>query len=51
VVAGPPLEEGRAAVPLLEGRGLVAGKAAAYVCRGLVCERPVTTADDLLAAL
>ena len=27
------------------------GGPAAYVCRGFVCERPVTTASDLAAAL
>jgi uncharacterized protein YyaL (SSP411 family) len=51
VLPGRPAGEGMAAAPLLEGRGLVAGKAAAYVCRGLVCERPVTSADDLRTAL
>jgi uncharacterized protein YyaL (SSP411 family) len=34
-------------VPLLQGRGLVDGRAAAYVCRNLVCERPVTEPGDL----
>ncbi|WP_245927574.1 thioredoxin domain-containing protein [Nocardioides silvaticus] len=34
-------------VPLLVGRTDVAGRAAAYVCRGFVCERPVTSPDDL----
>ena len=29
-------------LPLLEGRTAVDGRAAAYVCRNLVCERPVT---------
>ena len=38
-------------VPLLAGRGLVDGLAAAYVCRGMVCDRPVTTADELKRAL
>jgi uncharacterized protein YyaL (SSP411 family) len=38
-------------VPLLEGRGLVDGRAAAYVCRNLVCQRPVTTVEELRAAL
>jgi len=41
----------RADVPLLAGRTPVDGAAAAYVCRGFVCERPVTTVDDLEAAL
>ncbi|MCW2755643.1 MAG: hypothetical protein JWQ32_3054, partial [Marmoricola sp.] len=34
--------------PLLEGRGLVDGSAAAYVFRALVCERPVTDTDLFL---
>jgi uncharacterized protein YyaL (SSP411 family) len=33
--------------PLLEDRGLVDGRSAAYVCEGFVCRRPVTTARDL----
>ena len=38
-------------VPLLAGRGLVDGVAAAYVCRGMVCDRPVTTTEDLARLL
>jgi uncharacterized protein YyaL (SSP411 family) len=37
--------------PLLRDRGLVAGEPAAYVCRQFVCLRPVTTVEDLVAAL
>jgi uncharacterized protein YyaL (SSP411 family) len=48
VVAGKPDSDG---VPLLAGRPLVGGVATAYVCRGFVCDRPVTTVDDLLARL
>ncbi|HEU5472031.1 MAG TPA: thioredoxin domain-containing protein [Actinophytocola sp.] len=48
VLAGPPDAEG---VPLLAGRGLVDGAPAAYVCRGYVCDRPVTTVADLVTAL
>ena len=45
VVAGEP---GRGEeVPLLAGRDLVDGRPAAYVCRGMVCDRPVTTAGEL----
>ncbi|HEU5035459.1 MAG TPA: thioredoxin domain-containing protein [Nocardioides sp.] len=47
VVADEPSDE----VPLLVGRDAVDGRPAAYVCRGFVCERPVTTADELSAAL
>jgi uncharacterized protein YyaL (SSP411 family) len=39
VVAGRP---GSGPVPLLEGRGPVDGRAAAYVCRGTVCSLPIT---------
>ncbi|GAA0215528.1 thioredoxin domain-containing protein [Saccharothrix mutabilis subsp. mutabilis] len=46
VVAGDP-----DSAPLLADRPLVDGGPAAYVCRGYVCDRPVTTADDLAAAL
>jgi uncharacterized protein len=38
-------------VPLLQGRSLVDGRAAAYVCRGFVCDRPVTDPDALRALL
>ena len=48
VVAGPPATS---VVPLLEGRDLVDDKAAAYVCRGMVCERPVTTPEELAGQL
>jgi uncharacterized protein YyaL (SSP411 family) len=46
------LAAGRAdGVPLLEGRGPVDGHAAAYVCERFVCQAPVTSPDDLAAAL
>jgi len=38
-------------VPLLEDRGLVDGQAAAYVCRGFVCQAPVADPDGLRALL
>ena len=34
-------------VPLLSGRTPVDGRPAAYVCRGFVCERPVTSVEEL----
>ncbi len=38
-------------IPLLAGRTPVDGRPAAYVCRGFVCERPVTDLDQLERAL
>jgi len=40
VVADGPV----AGIPLLDGREPVDGQPAAYICRGFVCERPVTDA-------
>jgi uncharacterized protein YyaL (SSP411 family) len=48
VLAGVPDADD---VPLLAGRPMVEGEPAAYVCRGYVCDRPVTTTQDLAAAL
>jgi len=48
VVSGAPDAPG---VPLLEARPLVAGRSAAYVCRGMVCDAPVTDVEQLVAAL
>ena len=48
VVAGEPDRPG---VPLLAGRPLVGGGPTAYVCRGFVCDRPVTDAGSLAAQL
>jgi uncharacterized protein YyaL (SSP411 family) len=39
------------AIPLLEGRGLVDGAPAAYVCRQFTCQAPVTTPEQLREAL
>jgi uncharacterized protein YyaL (SSP411 family) len=47
VVADGPV----AGIPLLAGRTPVEGRPAAYVCRGFVCERPVTEVSDLDRAL
>jgi hypothetical protein len=48
VVAGAPDQPG---VPLLADRPAIDGRATAYVCRGFVCDRPVTTVDELVARL
>ena len=48
VAVGEPDTPG---VPLLADRPLVDGGAAAYVCRGFVCDRPVTTPENLAARL
>jgi uncharacterized protein YyaL (SSP411 family) len=40
-----------AEVPVLEGRALVDGQPAAYVCQGFVCQRPVTAPEELLSQL
>ena len=36
-------------VPLLQDRNTVAGQAAAYVCRGFVCQAPVVEPEELQA--
>jgi uncharacterized protein YyaL (SSP411 family) len=47
-VAGMPDSPG---IPLLADRPLVDGRAAAYVCRGFVCDRPTTDPEVLRAQL
>jgi len=48
LVAGEPDAPG---IPLLADRPLVGGEPAAYVCRGFVCDRPVSQVEDLVRAL
>ena len=38
-------------LPVLEGRAMAEGAAAAYVCENLVCNLPATTVEDLVAQL
>ena len=47
VIAEGPVD----GIPLLAGRTPVEGRPAAYVCRGFVCERPVTDVERLALAL
>ncbi|MBB5870329.1 uncharacterized protein YyaL (SSP411 family) [Allocatelliglobosispora scoriae] len=44
-------ETDKPGVPLLAGRPMLGGTPTAYVCRGFVCDRPVTTAVDLTTVL
>ncbi|MEV4997332.1 thioredoxin domain-containing protein [Streptomyces niveus] len=46
VAVGQPAD-GEAEFPLLAGRPLVGGQAAAYVCRGFVCSAPTSEVDVL----
>jgi uncharacterized protein YyaL (SSP411 family) len=48
LVHGSPDTQG---IPLLAERPLVDGASAAYVCRGFVCDRPVTSVRELGKAL
>ncbi|MFI1990129.1 thioredoxin domain-containing protein [Actinoplanes sp. NPDC020271] len=48
IVVGAPDQPG---VPLLADRPMIDGRATAYVCRGFVCDRPVTTPKELIARL
>ena len=47
IVVGGPMDS----IPLLDGRDRIRGADAAYICRGAVCDLPVTTATELSAAL
>ncbi len=48
---GTGTDPANATHPLLADRPLVSGQSAAYVCRGFVCELPVTAVDELRAEL
>jgi uncharacterized protein YyaL (SSP411 family) len=48
IVSGEPDQTG---VPLLDGRPMLDGRPTAYVCRGFVCDRPVTDPAELAALL
>jgi uncharacterized protein YyaL (SSP411 family) len=44
-------DAGDGGIPLLDARGTVGGDPAAYVCRQMVCDRPVTTVAELVSLL
>ena len=46
-----PTREDENILPLLEGRTLVNGKPAAYVCENFACQLPVTEVNDLAQLL
>jgi uncharacterized protein len=48
IVEGVPDQPGH---PLLEQRPMIEGRPTAYVCRGFVCERPITDPADLATQL
>jgi uncharacterized protein YyaL (SSP411 family) len=47
LVGCDPGEPTAQAIPLLEGRGMVDGKPAAYVCERYACQQPVTSPEAL----
>ncbi len=51
VVALGATNEQRAAVPLLQGRDALGGRATAYVCSGSTCRPPTSSAHELRALL
>jgi uncharacterized protein YyaL (SSP411 family) len=51
VVADRGADPSSGGIPLLRARTLVGGAPAAYVCREMVCERPVTTPSELWSLL
>ena len=46
-----PPSPGTSTIPLMADRDLVDGRPAAYVCRHLVCQRPVTSVEELVEQL
>ncbi|PSK96079.1 hypothetical protein CLV30_12720 [Haloactinopolyspora alba] len=51
VASGPEPDGEDAAIPLLRGRGPLDGAPAAYVCRGFVCDRPTSDADEMISQM
>jgi uncharacterized protein YyaL (SSP411 family) len=48
---GPDAGRAEKLVPWLRGRGMVAERATAYVCRNRTCLPPTNAADDLLSLM
>ncbi|HEX2293773.1 MAG TPA: thioredoxin domain-containing protein, partial [Actinomycetota bacterium] len=46
-IVGDVTDDAAAAIPLLEGRRPIEGRATAYVCRNGTCKLPVTTPDEM----
>jgi uncharacterized protein len=51
VAHGDPAPAAIAARPLLQGKGLVGGKAALYICRHFACQAPITAPAAVAEAL
>jgi len=49
--AAPDNQDAISSIRLLEGRGVLSGRATAYVCRNYQCEKPVSDAASLRAQL
>ncbi|TDE09106.1 thioredoxin domain-containing protein [Jiangella asiatica] len=49
VVAGDPADPAVWSIPLLRDRDVIGGVPAAYVCRGFVCDLPLTDSERLAA--
>jgi uncharacterized protein len=51
VVLSSEPESDSTTIPLLKDRGMINGKATAYVCENFVCQRPVTSVEELIKSL
>ena len=51
IVLSSEPEADSALIPLLKDRGMIDGRAAAYVCEDYVCRRPVASVDELVEML
>jgi uncharacterized protein YyaL (SSP411 family) len=51
VLCDPSSTDGTGDIPLLQGKSLIEGKPAAYVCEDYVCRAPTTRPADLESLL